>query len=501
MARVALIKLFSGLNIAPAQLSGELVRAGHDSRVIYFKEFHSRPMDEDWGDMVYGDTAAPVYTSGGVQMFWGLYKPFTEADYNKLITYLREFDPQAIGFFAHVGIVDETNLVAARLRKAFPDAIFAVGGAAPTLEPERFTDAFDILCSDEGEEVIVEIANAIDAQQPVTGIHGTWFCHRDGRIEKYPRRPKLDLDKIAMPDWDMSRYAFINERKVFPGRYPPNLIPFGKKEYPLMTQRGCPFSCSFCFESAYQDMHGKGVRRRHWQLILDELVWAKEHLQPDAILFMDDVFTLNVRWLKEFLPRYKEQIDLPFWAYTYPTTHNPEILALLKDSGCHSLTMGVQTGSERLLELYNRPTEIKRVIEAGKEVVEAGIEGLFDLITVGPHDTEEDLRLTFEFLMEFPQAFRSLGFGHMALLPKYKLTDIVATDSKPSKGFLCRAPLPEKLYDYYHKLYRLTRTEIPRDVVRAISEDPQFREHPERMDEMLSQHSWNASYWFRSLTA
>lgn len=501
MARVALIKIFSGLNIAPAQLSGELVRAGHDTRIIYFKEFHNRRMDEDWGDMVYGDTAAPVYTAGGEKMFWGLYKPFSPSDFEKLVRYLKEFDPHAIGFCAHVGIVDETNLVARRLREDFPQVVMAVGGAAPTLEPERFADAFDLICFDEGEEVIVEMANRLDAGEPVSGIHGTWFCAPGAPPQKNPKRPRIDLDSIAMPDWNMDRYVFINERKIFPNRYPPNLIPFGKKEYPLMTQRGCPFSCSFCFESAYQDMHGKGVRRRHWQLILDELAWAKEHLQPDAILFMDDVFTLNVRWLKEFLPRYREQIGLPFWAYTYPTTHDPEILQLLKASGCHSLTMGVQTGSERLLDLYNRPTAIERVIEAGREVVDAGIEGLFDLITVGPHDTEEDLRKTFKFLLEFPQEFRSLGFGHMALLPKYKLTDIVASDSKPAAGFLCQSPLDEKTYDYYHKLYRITRTDMPRELVRQLGDDPQYRENPALLDQFLTPAGWNASYWFRSITA
>src|SRR5690606_27313819 len=98
----------------------------------------------------------------------------------------------------------------------------------------------------------------------------------------------------------------------------------------------------------------------------------------------------------------------------------------LADAGCISITMGVQTGSEKILDHYNRPTKIRRVIEAGKEIVAAGIEGTFDLITKGPYDTEQDLWDTFEFMLEFPPEIKVISFGHMSLFPTYALTRAVA---------------------------------------------------------------------------
>ena len=185
--------------------------------------------------------------------------------------------------------------------------------------------------------MIVDLANRLDAQEDISDIPGTWAKKKDGTLVRNPERPLLKLDDLAIPDWQLEHYVHINN---FKGRrtgiYPHNL----KREYPIMTQRGCPFSCSFCIESRYQDMFGKknSLRRRDIDLVLQELHWAKKNLDIESVLFYDEVFTVNPRWLDEFLPRYRDEIGLPFWCYTYPTTHTPELLRQLKDAGMVSLT-------------------------------------------------------------------------------------------------------------------------------------------------------------------
>ncbi len=108
-------------------------------------------------------------------------------------------------------------------------------------------------------------------------------------------------------------------------------------------------------------------RRRDIDVVLEELHWAKDHLDIETVLFYDDVFTVNPGWLREFLPRYKDQIGLPFWCYTYPTTHNRDLLQLLKDSGCFVDTMGVQSGSERILrDYYNKQRKFVVSLRRGR---------------------------------------------------------------------------------------------------------------------------------------
>src|SRR6185369_10129915 len=160
--------------------------------------------------------------------------------------------------------------------------------------------------------------------------------------------------------------------------YPPNL----GRQYCIMTQRGCPYSCSFCIESVYQEQYGHSVRRRSVDVVIQELVEAKRKHGIMAVVFYDDVFTTHPKWLREFAPRYKAEVGLPFWCYTYPTTTRKEDIELLKDAGCVSMTMGIQSGSpEILIQKFSRPVDQQRDIEAAQVIADAGIKGFFDLIT------------------------------------------------------------------------------------------------------------------------
>jgi radical SAM superfamily enzyme YgiQ (UPF0313 family) len=481
MARIALIKLFTGLNLAPAQLSGELLRAGHEPRIIYFKDHHVVDYDKK-DEYEITDFPGIFIDSNATKKVWNCYKPFSEKEYKLLIEDLQAFKPDAIGFSVISGIIREAGVVTAKLKEHF-SVPFIWGGPGPTLESERCIQLTDLVCINEGEDVIVELANKLDAKEDITHIHGTWSHASDGSIIKNPDRPLLKLDDIAIPDWNLDHYIHINN---FKGKrtniYPNNL----GQEYPIMTQRGCPFSCSFCIESRYQDMFGKknSLRRRNSDLVLQELHWAKNNLNVKSILFYDDVFTVNPRWLKEFLPRYKKEIGLPFWCYTYPTTHDPDMLRMLKDAGMISITMGVQSGSARILkEHFNRPTDTVRVLEAAKEIVDLGpeVKGFFDLISKVPFEREEDLRATFDFLLELPKEFRTVGFGEMTNFPTYDFTKQVEHES-----VIARQETPsDSDYEYYHKLYLLTRGPRPVEELRRIGEDSKYRENHHLLDPLL----------------
>jgi radical SAM superfamily enzyme YgiQ (UPF0313 family) len=487
MARVAIIKLFTGLNLAPAQLSGELVRAGHQSKVVYFKDYEDHDA-EDAKNYEVAEFSGLLFSVDGREVIWNCYTPFTDEEFDMLINELREFGPDLVGFSLYSGIIKENALVTEKIREHF-DVPIIWGGAAPTLEPELCIPHADIVCINEGEEVIVEVANRIDAGQPWDDIDGTWVKAADGTVIKHKNRPNMPLNDVAIPDWRPGNYVHIDKERARRGRFPRNL----GKEYPIMTQRGCPFSCSFCIESRYQELFGKkdSLRRRDIDVVLEELHWAKDNLDIETILFYDDVFTVNPKWLKEFLPRYKEEIGMPFWCYTYPTTHDLELMKLLKDAGCVSITMGVQSGSERILkEYYNRPTKMTRVIEAGKEIVEAGMLGFFDLITISEFDREEDLRATFEFLTEFPKELKCVAFGEMISFPTYSYSVMSennqAAINDPNHLASSSGQPSREVYDYYHRLYRLTRTSMPVDQIKEIGNNIKYRHDPTLIDPFLN---------------
>src|SRR5207244_7478285 len=86
---------------------------------------------------------------------------------------------------------------------------------------------------------------------------------------------------------------------------------------------------------------------------------------------------------------------------------------------------GVQSGSEEVLNGYNRPVEQEKAIEAARTIVECGVEGFFDLITRVHFEEERHCRETFDFLLDFPLEMKTVGFGHMTMFPGYGYTQKV----------------------------------------------------------------------------
>jgi radical SAM superfamily enzyme YgiQ (UPF0313 family) len=474
VARVAFIKLFTGLNLGVSQLAGELQRAGHDSLVVYFKDFLVVPIEESSRYLV-SDYPGVAVSARAKEYVWNCYKPFSEREYELLIDTLREFRPDLIGFSLTSLPIKPAAEVTARLKRHF-DVPIIWGGSGPTLEPERCIEHADMVCINEGEELIVDLANRIDAGEDPSTIPALWI-KRDGQVVRNPPGPLLDVEKIAIPDFEPARTVYINDDQIRRDVYPPNL----GRQYIIMTARGCPFSCSFCIESVYQDMFGKkgSLRRRSVDLVIEELVAAREKYAPTSVMFYDDVFTTHPKWLREFAARYKAEVGLPFWCYTYPTTTRREDLELLRDAGCVSMTMGIQSGSEAILkDHFNRPVDQQRAIEAAQTIIDAGIEAFFDLITRVQFESEQDLRATFEFLLELPREMKSVGFGNMTMFPNYGYTRDVANAN-------AALSVSDRDYAYYHKLYLLTRTPLPRVLVKAVGRLPIFRRFPSLIDPLL----------------
>jgi radical SAM superfamily enzyme YgiQ (UPF0313 family) len=253
----------------------------------------------------------------------------------------------------------------------------------------------------------------------------------------------------------------------------------GKQHY-IMTQRGCPYSCSFCIVSWYQEQWGKkeSLRRRKVDLVIEELVEAKRKRDVTGVMFYDDVFTVNPRWLREFAPKYKREVGLPFWCYTYPRTTRKEDVALLRDAGCASMTMGIQSGSGDVLREYNRPVDREIALQAARTIVEAGIIGFFDLMTQSEYETHASCRETFEFLLELPVEMRTAGLYPMTLFPGYGYTEKVRTQRRGLQ-------LTDADYAYYHRLYLLTRTRVPMWLKRALGRSRVVRRFPKLIDPLL----------------
>lgn len=486
MAKIAIIKPFYGMTINGAQLAGELIAHGHTPKIIYFKKQEAVPIDNvSNGEYQLGDVPMQnhiISKSGCYIVETSIWKKTKPHELQRLVKTIRDFGADAIGISTLSHSMTFAAEITTHLKQHF-DLPILWGGTGPTVEPERSIEHADLVCVGEGEAVLVEIANRLDKKQALSGIPGTWFKNPDGAIEKNPKCPVSDLEQIAVPNWDADNYVYINGPR-FESPFRPDAHSVDKS-YHMMTQRGCPFSCSFCVESFYQNEFGKkdSLRRMSPEKAVRELVIAKERYGAKTVTFMDDVFTINPRWLEKFLALYKQKVGLPFFCYTYPTTHNAKILSLIEDAGCHAITMGVQSGSDRILtEVYDRPTKTGRVIEAAHEIVNSGIPARsFDMIPYTEFDNEEDLKITLEVMLQIPKGIDTTFYTRMAYFPNYPIQEkfkdqsLIMRSDKPSHD----------TYSYYFKLFEITRTDMPVEQIRELANDPKYRKNHDLLNPFL----------------
>ncbi len=264
-----------------------------------------------------------------------------------------------------------------------------------------------------------------------------------------------------------------------------------------MSSRGCPYRCAYCCEGLLQDLYEgeKFLRRRTPQDLIDELIQAKKQFNLKEVHFEDEIFGINLEWLLDFIPLYKEHINLPFHAYIYPSKKIEEILTALKDAGLKVCCLALQSGSERINKtIFNRVYDRELFLKAGKKCKELKITFYTDVITYNPYEQEDDLKKTLDALLDLNGSFR-ISVNKLFILPGTKLAEKIKDD-----GYDLKNLAGEKLFDYYSRLYWIATSEHgSRFVVRIIQKLFFFKKHPNLINPLLIIAILSPSKIFRRL--
>ena len=266
-----------------------------------------------------------------------------------------------------------------RIRAQLPGVYSIFGGPHPTFFPEMIeSEGVDGLCLGEGEYATLDLMNALErnsdgsAGLTAGGITLTdptipnWWFKLNGKVVRNPLRPLLTsqgLDALPFSDRELLYAAHKQSRHT--------------RIKPFITGRGCPYDCAFCFNKAYSDLYGgKGrrFRRRSPDNVIRELKEVASRHDVRFVLFMDDTFILQDKWLKEFMARYKAEIGLPFWCQVRANLVTDEIVALFKDAGCISVSFGLEAGNDRLRNaVLNRHMSREEILDAAEALRRHGI--------------------------------------------------------------------------------------------------------------------------------
>jgi anaerobic magnesium-protoporphyrin IX monomethyl ester cyclase len=322
--------------------------------------------------------------------------------------------PDVLAYSVYTGTQRYYLDVNSRIRSQL-DVFSIMGGPHPTFFPEIIEEeGVDAICIGEGEYATVDLMAALEKGNPIENIPN-WWVKSDGRIHRNPLRPLVtDLDELPFPDRDLLYRAHPLSRQ--------------RKLKPFITGRGCPYNCSFCFNEAYSQLYGgKGrrTRRRSVDNVIRELKVVRDQYPLDFVMFLDDTFIINKKWLEELAARYQEEIGLPFWCQVRPNLVTEERAAMFKDMGCVSVSFGLETANDQLrYEVLNRHISKEQILKACRVLRDYGIKystnNMLGLPTGGLETDVETLDLNIKCQADYVnvflyQPYPKTKLGEMAL--------------------------------------------------------------------------------------
>jgi len=318
---------------------------------------------------------------------------------------IRAKRPALVGITAFTTEITSAGVLASALKAEFPGLTVSVGGPHATILPEqtlREFPAFDAVIQGEGEQTMVELANACaDGKSNFSGIAGLWI--RSGEaIVSGPQRPAFeDLDKLPFPAWDL--FELRHYGKVFP----------------LGASRGCPHQCYFCTPCYL----GRKIRVKKHLKIVDEMQWLHERFGAERVQFADAMLGLlkgETEQMCRELVRRGLSGKISWDCETRADAVTPQLLQAMKGAGCQWVALGVESGNERILREVVKKGENKEQIRAAVRLVKAaGLKTRCFFILGHYTETEETIKETIAFARELnPDA---LSFGLMVPNPGSEL--------------------------------------------------------------------------------
>jgi radical SAM superfamily enzyme YgiQ (UPF0313 family) len=296
------------------------------------------------------------------------------------LEHIRTFKPDVVAYSSSTGESKHYIAMNRRIKEKFPSIFTIMGGPHPTFYPEMIHETtLDAICIGEGEHSFVDLLKALERGQSVQGIPNI-FTKND---ESWTVRNLVeDLDSLPIPD-----YSLLYDNTSM-GSYP-------LKSF--MTSRGCPYPCTYCFNTAWRKIYknkGKIVRKQSVDRVIEEIKLVKKRWPLTTVKFYDDIFCYKAdEWLEEFSRKYRREINLPFFALTRCDLVTEEMIKLLKYAGCRTLSMSIEAGNEKVRrELLRRDMSNEQIINAHRLCDQYGIYTFTNCIIGLPGTTlKEDL--------------------------------------------------------------------------------------------------------------
>lgn len=310
-------------------------------------------------------------------------------------SFLRRHKIDVVGIYSSTICLQGTLTLVRRLERLRRSGAWGgrivIGGPHTSHGADSLPDCVDHICIGEGDITILDLIEGEENSRIVTGK----------KVE--------DMDSLPIPAWHHFIYRGYDWTSGWSDRYP---------MYTMNTSRGCPFACTFC---SVKGVWGRTYRFMSPERIFEELAFMQKYYGMRAAYFREDHFTLNPGRTAAFCEGLLSRgMGLKWQCESRADSlSRPGVLELMARAGCEAIYLGVESGSQRMLDQLEKHETVEQFSYVFGECRRVGIRTYASMICGTPGERAEDIAETEAFLAKERPDF--IGRNVFAGLPGSEL--------------------------------------------------------------------------------
>jgi len=314
-------------------------------------------------------------------------------DWKKEVNNSIDAETLCVGTTSYTGPMIADSLEISRFVKSIRDVPVVWGGIHASLLPQQTLEdrSVDIVVQGEGEKTFMELLKCLKNKGNLKNVRG--ICYKEnGNIHSNPERLMIDFDSLPpLP------YHVISMEKYMP-------LYQGKRSFYYQTSRGCPYPCTYCYNSVYNHRRWRAKSSRK---VLRELKDIVSIYRPEHIYIIDDIFFVDRKRSREIIQGIKEMgvtWDLQGVDILSLQGMDREYIEFLEAAGCTRLSIGIESGSQRIRKLMKKkPYECSKIFQILKKFEDSSIVIYCNYIAGTPTETDEDLKSTIDLIFSLDE--------------------------------------------------------------------------------------------------
>lgn len=287
---------------------------------------------------------------------------------------------------------NQAKAVAHEVKSRYPDLLLIAGGVHPSVEPEftlRQINELDAVCVGPGEEPLVELLQGTSPSQiPGIMVRGYEYLYQK-------RRPEMDIDRYPFPNYSLVNHEFYSAWSAGGSQ-------FGwlSRTLSAMTSRSCSNVCKFCASEWSKPL------RMHSAEYVVEMIRYLSKFNIDSIAFFDDSIANDHQRIHKICDLLiQSRLCIPRgrlrWSSAIRAPQvKPDLVRHMKEAGCYYLSVGCESGSNRILKLLAKGSTVEQNRKALRTIHEAGLDAAASFMIGVPTETEEEALETLKFMHE-----------------------------------------------------------------------------------------------------